>query len=98
MCVWPKKMSICYHLGFVGEASGVELAFSRARITRALGKGSPFTPLIFQVINVNVRMQAIYIQVLIIKKIDIKKIISLGLENTFRVGKWYHINYSFGAS
>jgi hypothetical protein len=86
-------MSICYHLGFVGEASGVELAFSRARITRALGKGSPFTPLIFQVINVNVRMQAIYIQVLIIKKI-----ISLGLENTFRVGKWYHINYSFGAS
>jgi hypothetical protein len=61
-------MSICYHLGFVGEACGVELAFSRARITRALGKGSPFTPLIFQVISVNIRMQVIYIQVPIIKK------------------------------
>lgn len=32
------------------------------------GKGSPFTPLIFQVISVNIRMQVIYIQVPIIKK------------------------------
>jgi len=30
ICFWPKKMSICYNLGCVGETCGVELAFSRA--------------------------------------------------------------------